>query len=178
MPQPVDARVIAEYRARLEGPVGDSSPSVELPDAERWLLSGLMAASSHATAAAIAGLIFEAANARFDASGAAAWINAADRPAPSEDAVRAMGHQLMDCLRLTGRGLAWVERAVALDPAAAVALGEPMSQAARLFYRIGWLTIAGGADTLGLSPVFDDMALAMIKGQDRINALLASHRAA
>jgi hypothetical protein len=169
-------RVLADYRERLDKgeDVDGGWPSLDLPTTDRRLLNGLMAGRDIDTAAKIVAMIFEHANAQFTASGAAAWINQPGRPDPTEAEKLAFGPPLAACLRLAERGLGWIDGELTLEPAAGARLGEAMRDAAQLFYRIGWLTIAGGASTLGVSQFFDDAAQSLLMEQDKINARLAA----
>jgi hypothetical protein len=131
-------------------------PSHKMPKADRQTLSELAANRNVEEIVRRIDLLFEWADRRFASSGAASRIN---KPSAETPPTREIDQpELYIALQLAGRGLGWLQATSQLLPDVRPQLRAALGRAGRLFYRIGWLTSAGGYSTLGISRAFEDFA--------------------
>jgi hypothetical protein len=134
---------------------GSDVPSTTLPEADRQALSELAADRNVEEIVRRVALLFEWADWNFASSGATDQINKPSGVTPPRETDQ---RELYTALQLAGRGLGWLQKASQLLPTNRPQLSRALGRADRLFYRIGWLTYAGGYSTLGISQAFEDFA--------------------
>jgi hypothetical protein len=134
---------------------GSDIPSTTLPEADRQALSELAADRNVEEIVRRVASLFEWADWSFASSGATDRINKTSAVTPPRETDQ---RELYTALQLAGRGLGWLQKASQLLPTDRPQFRKALGRADRLFYRIGWLTYAGGYSTLGISRAFEDFA--------------------
>jgi|SoimicmetaTmtHMA_FD_contig_41_375107_length_892_multi_2_in_0_out_0_1 hypothetical protein len=156
------------------GTMGSPTSGDDLAPGHREALAQLAPTADPAALAAIVEAVFSQADAEFEASGVLPWVakERADRPA---EAMRTeISAHLAQCLRTTTHGLVVVEELAQHRPDASAQLLHALQQASqRLNSHLGWLTVAGGYSTLGLSTYFDDTPSILALKQQDVEAALA-----
>jgi hypothetical protein len=169
-------RVVGDDLAQIGVAPLDASdvPSTALPEADRQTLSELAAHPNVEEIVRRVDLLFEWADRKFASSGAADRINEPPGATPPRETDQ---RELYKALQLAARGLGWLQEASQLLPNARPQLREALARAGRLFYRIGWLTYAGGYRTLGISRAFEDFADLMENRHEETENMLESDSA-